>query len=36
MPEPTVNQLVTTTINNYHEEFADNVSNSNALTALRS
>jgi len=34
MPEPTVNQLVTTTINNYHEEFADNVSNSNALTAL--
>lgn len=34
MAEPTVTQLVTTTINNYHDEFADNVSNSNALTAL--
>lgn len=34
MPEPTVNQLVTTTINNYHRELADNVSNSNAVTAL--
>jgi hypothetical protein len=34
MPEPTVNQLVATTINNYHKEFADNVSNSNAVTAL--
>jgi len=34
MAEPTVNQLVATTINNYHDEFADNVSNSNAVTAL--
>src|SRR3954471_3634 len=34
MAEPTVNQLITTTINNYHKQFADNVSNSNALTAL--
>src|SRR5687768_9437364 len=34
MAEPTVNQLVATTINNYHDEFADNVSNSNAITAL--
>jgi len=34
MAEPTTNNLVTTTINNYHDEFADNVSNSNALTAL--
>jgi hypothetical protein len=34
MAEPTVTQLVTTTINNYHDEFADNVSNSNAITAL--
>lgn len=34
MPEPTVNQLVATTINNYHRTFADNVSNSNAITAL--
>jgi hypothetical protein len=33
MAEPTVNQLITTTINNYHKEFADNVSNSNAVTA---
>lgn len=34
MAEPTVNQLVSTTINNYHRQFADNVSNSNAITAL--
>jgi hypothetical protein len=34
MAEPTVNQLVATTINNYHKQFADNVSNSNAITAL--
>jgi hypothetical protein len=34
MAEPTTNNLVTTTINNYHDDFADNVSNSNALTAL--
>ena len=34
MAEPTVNQLMTTTINNYHKEFADNVSNSNAITAM--
>ena len=34
MAEPTVNQLVTTTLNNYHQEFADNVANSNAVTAL--
>jgi len=34
MAEPNTNNLVTTTINNYHDEFADNVSNSNALTAL--
>lgn len=34
MAEPTVTQLVATTINDYHDEFADNVSNSNALTAL--
>jgi predicted phosphoribosyltransferase len=34
MAEPTTNNLVTTTINNYHKEFADNVSNSNAITAL--
>src|SRR5262245_35433663 len=33
MAEPTVNQLITTTIANYHKEFADNVSNSNAVTA---
>jgi hypothetical protein len=32
--EPTVNQLLATTIANYHKEFADNVSNSNAVTAL--
>lgn len=34
MAEPTVTQLVATTLNNYHKEFADNVSNSNAVTAL--
>lgn len=34
MASPTVNQLMATTINNYHKEFADNVSNSNALTAM--
>src|SRR6187402_3157692 len=34
MAEPTVNQLVATTIQNYHKQFADNVSNSNAVTAL--
>lgn len=34
MAEPTVTQLVATTINNYHKQFADNVSNSNAITAL--
>lgn len=34
MAEPTVTQLVATTINNYHQEFADNISNSNAITAL--
>jgi hypothetical protein len=34
MAEPTVTQLVATTINNYHRELADNVSNSNAVTAL--
>jgi hypothetical protein len=34
MPSPTVSQLVATTINNYHKEFADNVANSNAVTAL--
>src|SRR5262245_51141382 len=34
MAEPTVNQLVATTIANYHRQFADNVSNSNAITAL--
>jgi hypothetical protein len=33
MASPTVTNLVTTTINNYHKEFADNVSNSNAVTA---
>jgi hypothetical protein len=33
MAEPTVNQLVATTLANYHKEFADNVSNSNAVTA---
>jgi hypothetical protein len=34
MAEPTVTQLVATTLNNYHDTFADNVSNSNAITAL--
>ncbi len=34
MAEPTVNQLVATTLANYHKEFVDNVSNSNAITAL--
>ncbi len=34
MAEPTVNQLVATTLANYHKDFADNVSNSNAVTAL--
>jgi hypothetical protein len=34
MAEPTVNQLVATTLNNYHKTLADNVSNSNAVTAL--
>jgi hypothetical protein len=34
MAEPTVTQLVATTLNNYHRTFADNVSNSNAVTAL--
>jgi hypothetical protein len=34
MAEPTVTQLVATTIANYHDSFADNVSNSNAITAL--
>lgn len=34
MAEPTVTQLVATTINNYHRQLADNVSNSNAITAL--
>jgi hypothetical protein len=34
MAEPTVTQLVATTLNNYHDSFADNVSNSNAITAL--
>ena len=34
MAEPTVTQLVATTLNNYHKEFADNVSNSNAVTAM--
>jgi len=36
MPEPIagVTNLVATTINNYHKEFADNVTNSNAVLAL--
>ena len=34
MADPTVSMLVATTINNYHTQFADNVSNSNAVTAL--
>jgi len=34
MAEPNTNNLVTTTINNYHRTFADSVANSNAVTAL--
>jgi hypothetical protein len=34
MPNPTVSQLVATTLANYHQEMADNVANSNAVTAL--
>ena len=34
MAEPTVTQLVATTLNNYHKTYADNVANSNAVTAL--
>src|SRR4249920_1446750 len=34
MPIPTVAQLLATTLLNYHDEMADNVSNTNALTAL--
>lgn len=34
MAEPTVPQLVATTLSNYHRQLADNVSNSNAVTAL--
>jgi hypothetical protein len=34
MADPTVSMLVATTINNYHKQFADNVTNSNAVTAL--
>jgi len=34
MAEPTVNQLVATTLQNYHKQLADNVTNSNAVTAL--
>lgn len=34
MPEPTVNQLVTTTLQNYHRTIYDNVTNNNALLAL--
>jgi hypothetical protein len=34
MAEPTVNQLITSTIMSYHKELADNVSNSNAITAV--
>jgi hypothetical protein len=34
MAEPTVNQLVATTLQNYHKQLADNVANSNAVTAL--
>lgn len=33
MPEPTVNQLVTTTLQNYHMTIYDNVTNNNALLA---
>jgi len=34
MAEPTVNQLVTTTLQNYHTTIYDNVTNNNALLAL--
>lgn len=34
MAEPTVNQLVTTTLQNYHKQIYDNVTNNNALLAL--
>src|SRR4051812_296935 len=34
MAEPTVTQLVATTINSYHKQLSDNVANSNAVTAL--
>src|SRR4051812_48802300 len=35
MAEPgSINQLVATTLSDYHKQFADNVSNSNAITAL--
>lgn len=34
MAEPTVNQLVTTTLQNYHTQIYDNVTNNNALLAL--
>jgi hypothetical protein len=34
MASPTVNQLFATTLSNYHKNFADNVSNSNAVLAL--
>lgn len=33
MAQPTVNQLLATTIANYHRDMADNISNSNAVTA---
>jgi hypothetical protein len=33
MAEPTVNQLVTTTLQNYHTQIYDNVTNNNALLA---
>jgi hypothetical protein len=34
MAEPNTNNLVTTTLLNYHKTFADNFNNSNAVTAL--
>ena len=34
MPEPTVNQLVTTTLQNYHRKIYDNVTQNNALLAM--
>lgn len=34
MPEPTVNQLITTTLQNYHRTIYDNVTNNNALLAM--